>query len=261
MDHIFRIQSLDALQRQIESSLREGLIADVPCNDCPDVHRMDIIAGASAVERSAADTDLTIRDSRNHPVCVVRVRGGGESGHATLARPGVRKIEFHLTAKRRGRANRRRRPSLDEALAVQTRQAELEAGRLYVDQHNLVCPRPRCINCRETMPLRTVSIRLVSCWECGEPVRIALGTINEDILYLDQFTQDERSFAEGRGGVKLRVQSSSAFGDRYLANVCGGCDSVQGDWTLDVDVHRSGQAVDGRSEYGPCACVGVSDGE
>ena len=38
--------------------------------------------------------------------------------------------------------------------------------------------------------------------------------------------------------VKLSVQSSSAFGDMHLTNVCGECGRVQGDWTMDIDIHQ-----------------------
>ena len=38
--------------------------------------------------------------------------------------------------------------------------------------------------------------------------------------------------------MKLRVQSSSAFGDIYLTNVSAECGRVQGDWTMDIDIHQ-----------------------
>ena len=102
-----------------------------------------------------------------------------------------------------------------------TRLGELSAGRLYVDQHNLPCPRPLCIKCRKPLPLRTISIGMVNCRHCGKSSKIALGTTDTKILYPDDFTGDEREFAREQGGVRLSVRSSSAFGDLYLANVCG----------------------------------------
>ena len=38
--------------------------------------------------------------------------------------------------------------------------------------------------------------------------------------------------------MKLRVQSSSAFGDMYLTNVSAECGRVQGDWTTYIDIHQ-----------------------
>ncbi len=259
-------QAVDLLHRLISDSLGGELIADFPCNECPLVHTVDLVFGVAKVELGAkyeeSAGDLILFDQDSTRVASVGVVLGGEPGRTrdTLDSE-MRVLEFHLAAKRRGRGNRRRRPSLDSGLAVMTRLAELSAGRLYVDRHNLTCTRPLCIMCKRTLPLRTITIREVSCWECGRASRIALGTIDTKILYPDDFTQDEREFAVELGGVKLGLQSSSAFGDEYLANVCGECGSVQGDWTLDVDVHertlRSGS--DRRVEFGPCSrCSGIS---
>ena len=262
MNRSAREQAVDVLHRQIADLLGEELIAEFPCNRCPMVHSADLVSGAVRVELAAdidgAVGDLLLLDHRAEPVTSVRValsdvhRGG--AGLSAVG-PDVRVVEFDLTAKRRGRGNRRRRASLDSGLSVTTRLQELSAGRLYVDRHNLSCPRPLCISCRQTLPLRTISIREVNCWHCGKPTKIALGTIDIKILYPDDFTRDERVFAMEHGGVKLVVQSSSAFGDRYLANVCGHCGSVQGDWTLEVNVHERtlASASDQRSEFGPCA--------
>ena len=255
------------LHRHLSGSLGAELIADFPCNECPMVHPVDLVQGAVSVERAdgiggAAD-DLFLLDSHSAPVTSVSVVAGDESDCGVCCgaiAPDVRVVEFHLTAKRRGRGNRRRRPSLDSGLAVTTRLAELSGGRLYVDRHNLECPHPLCIRCRQSLPLRTISLREINCWDCGKPTKIALGTIDTKILYPDDFTRDERAFAIERGGVKLVVQSSTAFGDRHLANVCGHCESMQGDWTLDVDVHQRTlvSASSRRSEFGPCADCAVS---
>ena len=261
-------QAVDSLHRLLSDSLGAGLIADFPCNECPMVHSVDIVYGAVRVELDSkledAPINLLLLDRHSNPVTTVGVLLGDEplaNVGAGVVRPGKRVVEFHLAAKRRGRGNRRRRPSLDSGLAVTTRLAELTEGRLYVDRHNLACPRPLCIRCRQTLPLRTISIREINCWHCGQPLKIALGTIDTKILYPDDFTSDEREFATDRGGVSLSVQSSSAFGDSYLANVCGKCGSVQGDWTLDVDVHERTlrSASDRRSEFGPCSwCARLS---
>ena len=244
------------LYRHIEGSLGGELIAEFPCNDCPMVHPVDLVSRVDRVER--VGSHLLLLDAHSNPVTSVSVVVGATvsgSINCDSARQDVRVVEFHLTAKRRGRGNRQRRPSLDSGLSVTTRLAELSVGRLYVDQHSLPCPRPVCIQCRRALPLRTISIRAINCWDCGKPTTIALGTIDTKILYPDDFTRDEREFATRRGGATLGVQSSSAFGDRYLANVCGECGSVQGDWTLDVDVHQRtlASASDRRSEFGPCS--------
>ena len=243
------------------------MIADFPCNECPMVHSVDLAYGAVSIElpdrTEVAARDLLLLDQHSALVTSVRVvlgdvperRGfvGSEGTEAQVA-------EFHLAAKRRGRGNRWRRPSLDSGLAVTTRLAELSAGRLYVDRHNLECPRPLCITCRRTLPLRTISIRETDCWDCGQLSKIALGTIDTKILYADDFTHDEREFAIAYGSVTLSIQSSSAFGDQYLASVCGECGSVQGDWTLDVDVHQRTMMASSnrRSQFGPCSNCAVA---
>ena len=253
-------QAVETLHRLVSDSIGGELIADFPCNECPMVHHVDLVWGVNRVELGGKSKhvpgDLMLLDHHSALVISVSVVLGDERG--SILQPveaEARVVEFHLGAKRRGRGNRRRRPSLDSGLAVTTRLAELSAGRLYVDRHNLECTRALCTGCRLTLPLRTISIREVTCWDCGQPSKIALGTIDTKILYPDDFTHEEREFAVERGGVSLGMQSSSAFGDSYLANVCGECGSVQGDWTLDVDVHertlRSG--ADQRVEFGPCS--------
>jgi len=261
-----QVQAVDSLHRLISDSLDGELLADFPCNECPMVHSVDLVFGVSKVDLGVKSEesvgDLMLFDHSSTRVTSVSVVLGSESESNRLPEsPGLKVVEFQLSAKRRGRGNRRRRPSLDSGLAVTTRLAELSAGRLYVDRHNIECPRPHCIGCRRTLPLRTISIREVDCWECGQPSKIALGTIDSKILYPDDFTSDERDFATSKGGVRLSVQSSSAFGDSYLANVCGKCGRVQGDWTLDVDVHERTlrSASDRRVEFGPCSyCAGIS---
>ena len=244
----------------MSESLGAELIADFPCNKCPMVHPVDLVYGAVTVESAAsiesASGDLVLLDQHSTRITSVSVMLGDKSeGSSGAVGPGLRVVEFHLAAKRRAHGNRRRRPSLDSGLAVTTRLAELSAGSLYVDRHNLECPRPLCIWCRKALPLRTILIREIVCWECGQLTKIALGTIDSKILYPDEFTRDEKEFATKRGGVTLSTQSSSAFGDKYLANVCGKCGSVQGDWTLDVDVHQRtlSSASERRSEFGPCS--------
>ena len=265
MNSSAREQAVDSLHRLISSSLGGELIAEFPCNECPMVHSVDLVWGVGRVEVGCkfvdASGDLMLLDDDSTRVAAVRVALGDEPGTRRWPLdPGIRAVEFNLAAKRRGRGNRQRRPSLDSGLAVTTRLAELSAGRLYVDRHNLECPRPLCLVCRRTLPLRTISIGEVICWDCGQPSQIALGTIDTKILYPDDFTEDERKFAVECGGVTLGTQSISAFGDSYLANVCGECGSVQGDWTLDVDVHERTlrSASDRRVEFGPCGwCAGL----
>ena len=259
-------QAVDSLHRLISGSLGGELIADFPCNKCPMVHPVDLAHGVTMVELGARSEespgDLLLYDQDSNCVTSISVLLGGEpGGSGGTPKSELRVVEFHLIAKRRGRGNRRRRPSLDSGLAVTTRLAELSSGQLYVDRHNLECPRPVCVGCRQTLPLRTISIREVSCWECGRATKVALGIIDTKILYPDDFTHEEREFAVERGGATLCIQSSSAFGDSYLANVCVGCASVQGDWTLDVDVHERTlrSEADRRVAFGPCGwCADIS---
>ena len=181
MNRSAREQAVDVLHRQIADSLGEELIAEFPCNRCPMVHSADLVSGAVRVERAASVDgvvgDLLLLNSLSELVASVSVAVGDEPG-GNVGRGAVdrdmRVVEFQLSAKRRGRGNRPRRASLDSGLAVTTRLAELSAGRLYVDRHNLQCPRPLCVKCRQPLPLRTISIREVNCWDCGQPSKIAL---------------------------------------------------------------------------------------
>ena len=143
-------QAVEMLHRLVSDSLGGELIADFPCNECPMVHSVDLVRGVSDVELGGKSKDvpgdLMLSDHHSTLVTSVGVVLGDERGSISQAvETEARVVEFHLGAKRRGRGNRRRRPSLDSGLAVTTRLAELSAGRLYVDRHNFECTRALCI--------------------------------------------------------------------------------------------------------------------
>jgi hypothetical protein len=166
-------------------------------------------------------------------------------------------VEFHMNATKEMIEGRKRQPTLDKALVIKSRLEDIRSGHLHVDGHNLLCQRPRCSNCREPLPRRTISIRTTDCWKCGKNVKVAVGSKDSEDLYPSDFTSTEREFVRQQD-VLLQVRYSATAKERYLANVCGNCDQIQGNWFLYDDPHhdRFMLHTTERSEYGPCdACA------
>ena len=84
-------------------------------------------------------------------------------------------------------------------------------------------------------------------------MNVATGDKDGESLKQDYFTTDEIEFAR-KNGVTLERRISSTVGGKYLANVCTGCDQIQGNWFLYMDPFHDRfnlQKVE-RQEYGPC---------
>ena len=125
--------------------------------------------------------------------------------------------------------------------------------RVSLDAHNLLCRRPKCRKCGTPLPLRTVTVSTKDCWKCSQNVNVATGDKDGESLEQDYFTTEEIEFAQ-KNGVTLERRFSSTVGGKYLANVCTGCDQIQGNWFLYMDPFhdRFNLQKAERQEYGPC---------
>ena len=92
-------------------------------------------------------------------------------------------------------------------------------------------PEPVCTDCGTPLPLRTVNVLTKDCWNCDQYVRVAVGSKETGHIYPQNFTEDELAFAASHG-VTLDVRYSNTVRESYLANVCGACDQIQGNWFL-----------------------------
>ena len=166
---------------------------------------------------------------------------------------GLQIVEFHLPPlEETDYWNRKRRNASDEAVLIKRTLEHFRSGPLLVDDHNLLCQRPRC-DANHALPLRTVHVQVLDCWNCGKPMKVAVGVKDEGHLYPRHFTPDEREFAQ-QHGVILQTRFSATARERYLANVCGECDEIYGDFYLGMDpfhdTYRFGSVE--REQYGPC---------
>ena len=85
-------------------------------------------------------------------------------------------------------------------------------------------------------------------------MRVAIGSRSSEHLYPGNFTDAELAFARGHG-VALEVRYSATARGSYLANVCGSCDTILGNWFLYQDPFHDTYriAVADRQGYeGPC---------
>ena len=165
---------------------------------------------------------------------------------------GIEIVEIHLRAEREF-TGRRRNNALDASLTVKARLRDLAARRIQIDVHNLLCRKPPCQKCGAPLPLRTVPIRTTDCWNCGQNVNVAIGQKEREDLRQDLFTTEEIEFAR-ENGVALDRRFRATAMEKYLADICTGCDQIQGDWFLYMDPFhdRFNLFRTERQEYGPC---------
>ena len=165
---------------------------------------------------------------------------------------GIEIVEVHLRAEREFTGTRKNK-ALDASLTVKARLQELAAGRIQIDAHNLLCHKPPCKECGTPLPLRKVEIRTKDCWKCGQNVNVAIGRKDDEDLWPDLFAEAEIEFAKD-GGVTLVRRFSATLKEKYLANVCTGCDQMQGNWFLYSDPYhdRFNLLRTERQAYGPC---------
>ena len=252
-------QAISIIEGLVIDNMGGSLEATANCNQCSEeltINLVDRIANVYKEKRvGTVWPDLSLLDENGEPIRFIEVvdsHAPESNVHEYALNHGVEIVEVHLRAVREF-TGRRRNKALDASLTVKARLRELAAGRIQVDAHNLLCRKPPCLECGAPLPLRTVTIRTTDCWNCGQNVNVAIGDQDGVGLWQDLFTAEELEFAQANG-VTLERRFSVTAMEKYLANVCPGCDQIQGNWFLYVDPFhdRFNLFKTERQEYGPC---------
>ena len=252
-------EAVATIEQLVTKNLRGNLEATASCNQCSEELTINLVEGASSVSREklvgTVRPDISLLDENGEPVRFIEVvdsHAPEETVHEQALQDGTEVVEIYLRAEREFTGTRRNR-ALDTSLTVKARLQELAAGRIVLDAHNLLCRRPKCRECGTPLPLRTVTVSTKDCWKCGQNVNVATGDKDGGSLEQDHFTTEEIEFAR-ENGITLERRFSSTVGGKYLANVCTGCDQIQGNWFLYMDpfhdrfkLHKAERQV-----YGPC---------
>ena len=252
-------QAIAIFERLVSDNLGGSLEATADCNQCSEKLSINLVEGIVGVKREARVgkvwPDLSLVDGNGEPVKFIEVvdtHAPQSNVHEYALSNGIEIVEVHLRAEREFSGTRRNK-ALDASLTVKARLQELAAGRIQIDTHTLLCRKPPCKECGTPLSLRTVEIRTKDCWKCGRNVNVAMGHKDGETLEQDLFTEEEVEFAEQNGVTLVRRFSATARG-KYLANVCTGCDQIQGNWFLYADPHhdRFNLLRTERQVYGPC---------
>ena len=252
-------QAIQILERLVSDNMGGSLEATADCNQCSEVLSINLVEGIVGVQREervgTVRPDLSLVDRNGVPVRFIEVvdsHAPQSNVHEYALRNGIEIVEVHLRAEREF-VGRRRNKALDASLTVKTRLRELAAGRIQIDAHNLLCGKPPCSECGTPLPLRTVVISTTDCWNCDQNVNVAVGYKDGEGLLQDLFTEEEKEFAR-QNRVTLDRRFSGTAREKYLANVCTGCDQIQGNWFLYMDPHhdRFNLFRTERQNYGPC---------
>jgi len=255
-------QAVDIMYGRLTTALGGELLATAQCNECPDEISIDLLRGVAEIKRNAVIgsviPDLVLLDNRGHSLTFIEVvvsHSPGRNVHHYALERGVQILEFDVVPSSESLPRTRgRRKATEEALAIKARLRELQEGQPRVDVHNLACERPRCSACGTPLPLRTVIILTKDCWNCGQAVDVAVGSRDSGHLYPAQFNESELAFARAQG-VTLEVRYSATVRESYLANVCGACNQIQGNWYLYQDPFHDSyhlHAAEQRGHDGPC---------
>ena len=214
------------------------------CNECGDSLRINLVEDAKRAVRNrnvgSVRPDLSIFDSEDRPIRFIEIVDSHKpesNVHEYALENRVEVIEFHLNAKKQF-TGRRRNKALDASLTVKARIQDLKEKRLEIDAHTLLCQRPKCDKCSSPLPQRTVVIKTINCWKCDQNINVALGYKDGHELEQGNFTNEELEFARSNGVILDRRYSSTA-GTKYVANVCPGCDNIQGNWFLHMDPYHN----------------------
>ena len=217
--------------------MRGSLEAKATCNQCSEELSINLVEGVAGIRREqrvgTVWPDLALLDANGEPVRFIEVvdsHAPESNVHEYALANDIEIVEIHLRAEREF-TGRRRNKALDASLTVKARLRELAQGRIQVDAHNLLCRKPPCQDCGTPLPLRTVAIRTTDCWHCGQNVNVAAGYKDGESLWQDLFTTEEMEFAQ-ENGVTLKRRFSATAGEKYLANICTGCERIQGNWFL-----------------------------
>ena len=253
-------QALDTLQKRIEGALGKELIAQVNCKEYHETHSFDLVRDVASVRRNltlpGCRPDLVLLNEEGEVLSLVEVvvsHAPERNVHRYAIEHGLQIVEFHLPPPQETDYwGRKTRKTSDEAVLIKRALENFRSGPLLVDDHNLLCQRPRC-DSNHPLPLRTVHVQVKDCWKCDKALKVAVGIKDEEHLYPDDFTPDEREFAQ-QNGVILQTRFSATARQRYLANVCGECDQIQGQFYLFMDPYHDEYryGVVERKEYGPC---------
>ena len=226
---------------------------------CGQLLSVDLVEGANRVQRNKnvgpVRPDLSIFDSTNRPIRFIEIVDSHKpqsNVHEYALENKIDVFELHLNAEKEF-VGRRRNRALDASLTAKARLKDLEAKRLTIDSHTLLCQRPKCEDCSSSLPLRTIAISMKGCWNCSQNILVAVGHKDGSELEQDFFTDEELEFASGNG-VILERRFSSTVEAKYLANVCPHCDQIQGNWYLYKDPFhdRFNLHQTEREAYGPC---------
>ena len=252
-------EAVAIIERLVAKNLGGNLEATAACNQCSEEITINLVGRAYSVSREkfvgSVRPDISLFDETGKSVRFIEVvdsHAPERTVHEQALHDGTEVVEIHIRADREF-MGRRRNKALDASLTVKARLHELAAGRIVIDAHNLLCSKPRCKECGIPLPLRTVTISTTDCWKCGQNVNVATGNKDGEGLEQDYFTTEEIAFAE-ENGVTLERRFSSTVGGKYLANVCTGCDQIQGNWFLYMDPFhdRFNLRKAERQVYGPC---------
>ena len=259
-------QAVSILERHIWENLGATLNAMGRCNECGDELRINLVEGASRVERNKqvgpVRPDLSIfgpNDQALRFVEIVDSHKPESSVHDYAMGSGIEVIEFHLNAKKEFSGPRKNK-ALDASLTVKARLEDLKAERLEIDAHTLLCQRPKCDKCSHPLPRRTITVSAIDCWNCNKNMPVAVGYKDDVALGYDipsgkeiGFTAEELEFIKDNGVILERRFSNEAK-TTYLANICPHCDRLTGNWYLYEDPHHRRFSVNlaSREEYGPC---------
>lgn len=253
-------QAISIIERLVIDNIGKTLEATANCNQCPEELKINLVEGIDDLQKEkrvgTVLPDLTLVNREGKPVRFIEVvdrHMPGNNVHEYALAHGIELVEVHLRAEKEF-TGRRRNKALDAALTVKARLRELAGGRIQVDAHNLLCRKPPCKRCGAPLPLRTVAIRTIECWNCGKNVNVALWHQNgENLYWQNSFPVEEIEFAKANG-VTLERRFSRTLGNKYLANVCPSCNEIQGDWFLHLDPYHNRFNLFGTEwrEYGPC---------
>ena len=233
-------QAISLIEKLVIDNMGGSLEASASCNQCSEELTINLVEGVASVHREkrigTVQPDLSLLDQDGSPLRFIEVvdsHAPESNVHEYALAYGIEIAEIHLRAEREF-TGRRRNKALDVALTVKARLRELAAGRIRIDAHSLLCRKPPCEECGNPLPLRTIIIRTTDCWHCGQNVNVAIGRQDGQDLWQDCFTAEEAAFAQANG-VTLERRFSATAGGKYLANVCTGCDQIQGNWFLYMD--------------------------
>ena len=156
-------QAVSIMEKHIRMNIGGNLSAQVRCNECDDFHEVNLVENACKVlvnkNIGPIRPDLSIIDDSGQAIRFIEVVDSHKpemNVHDFALDNNIEVFELHLRAgeDHNGFDRRRKNKTVDSALAVKTRLIDLQANRLVIDAHTLLCPRPRCKECSSPLPRR-----------------------------------------------------------------------------------------------------------